>query len=60
VKPAFDDERYREAAEEFEAAYRLSPAFAVSAIRGRVYVALGRSVDAAQAFEMIIVLGAPN
>jgi tetratricopeptide (TPR) repeat protein len=55
---AFDDERFQEAAEEFEAAYRLSPAFAVLYNLGRVYVALGRSVDAAQAFEKYLAQGA--
>ena len=55
---AFDDERFQEAADEFEAAYRSSPAFAVLYNIGRVNVALGRSVEAVQAFEMYLAQGA--
>jgi tetratricopeptide (TPR) repeat protein len=39
---AFDDERFQDAADEFEAAYKISPVFAVLYNMGRVYVALGR------------------
>ncbi len=55
---AFDDERFQDAADEFEAAYRISPAFAVLYNIGRVDVALGRSVEAVRAFEMYLAQGA--
>ena len=55
---AFDDERFQDAADEFEAAYRISPAFAVLYNIGRVNVALGRSVEAVQAFEKYLAQGA--
>src|SRR5580658_1502925 len=55
---AFDDERFQEAADQFEAAYRSSPAFAVLYNIGRVNVALGRSVEAVQAFEKYLAQGA--
>jgi tetratricopeptide (TPR) repeat protein len=55
---AFDEERFQDAADEFEAAYRISPAFAVLYNIGRVNVALGRSVEAVQAFEKYIAQGA--
>jgi hypothetical protein len=54
---AFDDERFQDAADEFEAAYRISPAFAVLYNIGRVDVALGRSVEAVRAFEMYLAQG---
>jgi len=57
---AFDDERFNDAAEEFEAAYRTSPAFAVLYNIGRVNVALGRSVEAVQAFEKYLAQGAAS
>jgi tetratricopeptide (TPR) repeat protein len=55
---AFDDERFQDAADEFEAAYRISPAFAVLYNLGRVYVALGRPVEAMRAFETYLAQGA--
>jgi tetratricopeptide (TPR) repeat protein len=57
---AFDEERFNDAAEEFEAAYRISPAFAVLYNIGRVNVALGRSVEAVQAFEKYLAQGAAS
>jgi tetratricopeptide (TPR) repeat protein len=54
---AFDDERFQDAADEFETAYRISPAFAVLYNLGRVYVALGRPVEAVQAFEKYLAQG---
>ena len=45
---AFDERRFAEAGEEFEAAYRLSPAFVVLYNIGQVHVILGRSVEAAE------------
>jgi hypothetical protein len=55
---AFDDRRFAEAAEEFDAAYRLSPAFVVLYNIGQVDVALGRSVEAVDAFEKYLKQGA--
>jgi hypothetical protein len=55
---AFDDERFQDAADEFETAYRISPAFAVLYNMGRVYVALGHSVKAVRAFETYLAQGA--
>lgn len=55
---AFDDERFQDAADEFETAYRISPAFAVLYNIGRVNMALGRSVEAVQAFEKYLGQGA--
>jgi PEGA domain/Tetratricopeptide repeat len=55
---AFNDERFAEAVEEFEAAYRLSPAFKVLYNIGQVNVALGRSVEAVDAFEKYLDHGA--
>src|SRR6185369_15715263 len=48
---AFKDKRFGEAADEFDAAYKLSPAFQVLYNIGQVSVALGRSVEAVDAFE---------
>jgi tetratricopeptide (TPR) repeat protein len=55
---AFDDRRYAEAADEFEAAYRLSPAFVVLYNIGQVDVILGRSVEAVDAFDKYLKQGA--
>jgi len=55
---AFDDRRFAEAAEEFEEAYRLSPAFVVLYNIGQVDVVLGRSVDAVDAFDKYLKEGA--
>jgi tetratricopeptide (TPR) repeat protein len=55
---AFSDRRFGEAADEFEAAYRLSPAFAVLYNIGQVRIALGRSVEAVEAFEKYLDQGA--
>lgn len=55
---AFDDKRFGEAADEFEAAYRLSPAFVVLYNIGEVNVALGRSVEAVDAFDKYLKEGA--
>jgi hypothetical protein len=55
---AFDDERFQDASDEFEAAYRISPAFAVLYNIGRVDGALGRSVEAVQALEKYLAQGA--
>jgi hypothetical protein len=48
---AFNSRRFGEAAEEFAAAYKLSPAFPVLYNIGQVNVALGRPVEAVEAFE---------
>jgi hypothetical protein len=55
---AFDDRRYAEAADAFEAAYRLSPAFVVLYNIGQVDVVLGRSVEAVDAFDRYLKQGA--
>ena len=55
---AFEDKRFGEAAEEFQAAYKLSPAFVVLYNIGEVNVALGRSVEAVDAFETYLKQGA--
>jgi PEGA domain len=55
---AFDAKRFGEAAEEFNAAYQLSPAFAVLYNIGQVNVALGRSVEAVDAYEKYLKQGA--
>jgi len=57
---AFNDRRFAEAAEEFEAAYRISPAFVVLYNIGQVNVALGRSVEAVEAFQKYLEQGARN
>jgi len=54
---AFDDRRFAEAADEFEAAYKLSPAFVVLFNIGQVDVALGRSVEAVDAFDSYLKQG---
>jgi tetratricopeptide (TPR) repeat protein len=48
---AFNARRFAEAAEEFAAAYQISPAYPVLYNIGQVNVALGRSVEAVDAFE---------
>ncbi len=55
---AFADRRFAEAAEEFDAAYRISPAFVVLYNIGEVNVALGRSVEAVDAFDQYLKQGA--
>ena len=55
---AFSDKRFGEAADEFEGAYRLEPAFQVLFNIGQVNVALGRSVEAVTAFEHYLKQGA--
>ena len=55
---AFADRRFAEAAEEFDAAYRISPAFVVLYNIGQVNVALGRSVEAVEAFDKYLKQGA--
>lgn len=55
---AFDERRFAEAAEEFETAYRLSPAFVVLYNIGQVHVILGRSVEAVDAFDKYLKQGA--
>jgi hypothetical protein len=48
---AFNARRFAEAGDEFNAAYQLSPAYPVLYNIGQVNVALGRSVEAVEAFE---------
>src|SRR5687767_10067084 len=48
---AFNARRFGEAGEEFATAYKLSPAFPVLYNIGQVNVALGRPVEAVEAFE---------
>jgi tetratricopeptide (TPR) repeat protein len=55
---AYADQRFAEAAEEFETAYRLSPAFKLLYNIGQVNVALGRSVEAVEAFDKYLKQGA--
>jgi hypothetical protein len=55
---AFDDRRFAEAAEAFETAYRLSPAYVVLYNIGQVDVILGRSVEAVDAFDKYLKQGA--
>lgn len=55
---AFRERRFGDAAPEFEEAYRLSPAYAVLYNIGQVNVALGRSVEAVDAFERYLKQGA--
>ena len=57
---AFDDRRFGEAAEEFDAAYKLWPAFVVLYNIGQVNVALGRSVEAVDAFDKYLKQGASS
>lgn len=55
---AFDTKRFGEAAEEFSEAYRSSPAFVVLYNIGQVNVALGRSVEAVDAYDKYLKQGA--
>lgn len=55
---AFNEKRFGEAAQEFDAAYTLSPAFVVLYNIGQVNVALGRSVEAVAAFDEYLKQGA--
>ena len=48
---AFDEQRFSDAAREFEHAYRLEPTWQVLYNLGSVYAALGRPVEAVDAFE---------
>jgi hypothetical protein len=57
---AFNDHRYADAAEEFETAYRLSPAFVVLYDIGQVNVALGNPVEAVTAFDEYLKQGASS
>jgi tetratricopeptide (TPR) repeat protein len=57
---AFADRRFAEAAEEFETAYRMSPAYVVLYNIGQVSVALGRSVEAVDAFDKYLRQGASS
>lgn len=54
---AWKDRRFWEAAEEFEEAYRLSPAFQVLYNIGRANVALGHSAEALDAFQKYLDAG---
>ena len=56
---AFADKRFGEAADDFEAAYRIDPAFQVLYNIGQVDVALGRSVEAIDAFADYLGKGGP-
>lgn len=55
---AYSDERFAEAADEFDQAYKLSPAFKLLYNIGQVDVALGRSVEAVDAFDRYLKQGA--
>jgi tetratricopeptide (TPR) repeat protein len=55
---AYADERFAEAADEFDQAYKLSPAFKLLYNIGQVDVALGRSVEAVDAFHLYLKQGA--
>ena len=55
---AYTDERFAEAADEFDQAYKLSPAFKLLYNIGQVDVALGRSVEAVDAFDRYLKHGA--
>jgi tetratricopeptide (TPR) repeat protein len=57
---AFNDRRYADAAEAFNTAYRLSPAYVVLYNIGQVNVALGNSVAAVDAFEAYLKQGASS
>jgi hypothetical protein len=48
---AFEDRRFAEAAEEFNTAYQIAPAYALLYNIGQVNTALGNSVEAADAYE---------
>jgi hypothetical protein len=54
---AFDQARFADAALEFEQAYALEPAWQVLYNLGAVYAALGRSAEAAAAFELYLEQG---
>jgi len=54
----FRDRRFGDAATEFEEAYRLSPAYVVLYNIGQVNAALGRSVEAVDAYEKYLKQGA--
>jgi len=54
----FRDRRFGDAATEFEEAYRLSPAYVVLYNIGQVNAALGRSVEAIDAYEKYLKQGA--
>jgi len=54
----FRDRRFGDAATEFEEAYRLSPAYVVLYNIGQVDAALGRSVEAVDAYEKYLKQGA--
>jgi tetratricopeptide (TPR) repeat protein len=55
---AFNARRFAEAGEAFDTAYKLSPAYPVLYNIGQVNVALGRSVEAVEAFERYLREGA--
>jgi tetratricopeptide (TPR) repeat protein len=55
---AYTDERFAEAADEFDQAYKLSPAFKLLYNIGQVDAALGRSVEAVDAFDRYLKQGA--
>lgn len=55
---AYENERFGEAAEAFAEAYRLSPAFVVLYNIGQVNVALGKAVEAVDAYEQYLKEGA--
>jgi tetratricopeptide (TPR) repeat protein len=54
---AFNQRRFGEAAKEFQEAYQLSPHFSVLYNIGQVNVALGRPVEAVEAFERYLAEG---
>jgi hypothetical protein len=55
---AFKERRFGDAAPEFEEAYRLSPAYVVLFNIGQVNAALGRSIEAVDAYERFLKQGA--
>ncbi|MEY4578172.1 MAG: hypothetical protein RL701_2875 [Pseudomonadota bacterium] len=55
---AFDEQRFDEAATEFERAYLAKPAWQLHFNLGAVYAALGRPVDAVAAYEAYLEKGA--
>jgi hypothetical protein len=57
---ASNDQRYDDAAREFEEAYALAPDFKVLYNIGRVCVVLGRPVRAVEAFEAYLAEGGPR
>lgn len=54
---AYEERRFGDAVEEFEAAYRISGAFKILFNIGQVSVALGRPVDAVDAYDKYLKLG---